>query len=137
MDSASSHMPFFPPLSSTEKTTDGKTNTNTRRPVVRRILTDTEASLLKQYTALLATEGVGIVFTDDAIDALARLAAQINANVENIGARRLHTILERVLEEISFHATDRSGETVTIDGAYVERAIGALAQDVDLSRFIL
>ncbi len=104
---------------------------------LRRILTDTEASLLKQYTALLATEGVGITFTDDAIDALARLAAQINGNVENIGARRLHTILERVLEEISFHATDRGGETVTIDGAYVEKAIGALAQDVDLSRFIL
>ena len=84
---------------------------------LRRILTDTEASLLKQYVALLATEGVKIVFTDDAVDALARLAAQINSSVENIGARRLHTILERVLEEISFHATDRGGETVTIDGA--------------------
>ena len=104
---------------------------------LRRILTDTEASLLKQYAALLATEGVTIVFRDDAIDALARIAAQINSNVENIGARRLHTILERVLEDVSFHATDRGGEIVTIDGAYVEKAIGDLAHDVDLSRFIL
>ena len=104
---------------------------------LRRILTDTEASLLKQYVALLATESVTIVFTDDAVSALARLAAQINASVENIGARRLHTILERVLEDISFNATDRGGDSVTIDGAYVERAIGDLATDVDLSRFIL
>ena len=104
---------------------------------LRRILTDTEASLLKQYVALLKTEGVTIVFTEDAVDALARLAAQINSSVENIGARRLHTILERVLEDISFHATDRGGETVTVDGPYVERAIGELAKDVDLSRFIL
>lgn len=104
---------------------------------LRRILTDTEASLLKQYVALLATEDVTIAFTDDAVDALARLAAQINASVENIGARRLHTILERVLEDISFHATDRGGDAVSIDGPYVERAIGELAADVDLSRFIL
>ena len=104
---------------------------------LRRILTDTEASLLKQYAALLATENVTLVFQEDAIDALARLAAQINANVENIGARRLHTILERVLEDVSFNATDRGGETVTVDGAFVERAIGELARDVDLSRFIL
>ena len=104
---------------------------------LRRILTDTEASLLKQYVALLATEDVTVVFTDDAVDALARLAAQINASVENIGARRLHTILERVLEDISFNASDRAGETSTIDAPYVEKAIGELAADVDLSRFIL
>ena len=104
---------------------------------LRRILTDTEVSLVKQYVALLATESVTIGFTADGIDALARLAAQINANVENIGARRLHTILERVLEDISFHASDRHGETVSVDGAYVNAAIGELAQDVDLSRFIL
>jgi ATP-dependent HslUV protease ATP-binding subunit HslU len=104
---------------------------------LRRILTDTEASLIKQYVALLATEGVTIAFTDDGIAALARLAAQINSNVENIGARRLHTILERVLEDVSFNATDRQGDTVTIDGPYVEAAISELAHDVDLSRFIL
>jgi ATP-dependent protease HslVU (ClpYQ) ATPase subunit len=81
----------------------------------RRILTEPEASLIKQYKALLATEGVNLEFTDDGIDALAGIAADINSSVENIGARRLHTVLERVLDEINFTATDRGGETVSVD----------------------
>jgi ATP-dependent HslUV protease ATP-binding subunit HslU len=103
----------------------------------RRILTDTEASLIKQYVALMKTEGVDLVFADDAIAAIARIAAEVNGSVENIGARRLHTILERVLDDISFSATDRFGERIEIDGAYVERHIGDLARNTDLSRFIL
>ncbi|MGK2741804.1 ATP-dependent protease ATPase subunit HslU [Tepidicaulis sp. LMO-SS28] len=103
----------------------------------RRILTEPEASLIKQYKALLGTEGVNLDFTDDGIDALAGLAADINATVENIGARRLHTILERVLDEVSYAATDRTGETVTIDQAYVEKHVGDLARNTDLTRFIL
>jgi len=103
----------------------------------RRILTEPEASLIKQYKALLETEGVNLDFTDDGIDALAGLAADINATVENIGARRLHTILERVLDEVSYAATDRTGETVTIDQAYVEKHVGDLARNTDLTRFIL
>ncbi len=103
----------------------------------RRILTETEASLIKQTVALLATEGVTLIFTDDAIDAIADIAVEVNSNVENIGARRLQTVMERVLDEISFSAPDRSGETVTIDAAYVRQHIGDLAKNADLSRFIL
>jgi len=108
------------------------------RDDLRRILTEPEASLIKQYKALLATEGVDLDFRPDAIDELAMLAEQINGTVENIGARRLHTILERLLEEISFTASDQPGGTaVTIDAGYVQERVGALAQNADLSRFIL
>src|SRR6201994_3306291 len=107
------------------------------RDDLRRILTETEASLIKQTVALLATEGVTLDFTDDAVDAIADIAVEVNANVENIGARRLQTVMERVLDEISFAAPDRSGETVKIDAAYVEKHIGDLAKNADLSRFIL
>jgi len=107
------------------------------RDDLRRILTETEASLIKQTVALLGTEGVTLVFTDDAIDAIADIAVEVNSNVENIGARRLQTVMERVLDEISFAAPDRSGETVTIDAAYVRLHIGDLAKNADLSRFIL
>jgi ATP-dependent HslUV protease ATP-binding subunit HslU len=103
----------------------------------RRILTEPEASLIKQYVALLATEGVTLDFTEDAIDSLADIAVSVNSSIENIGARRLQTVMERVLDEISFSAPDRSGETVTIDAAYVQRNIGDLAKNADLSRFIL
>jgi ATP-dependent HslUV protease ATP-binding subunit HslU len=103
----------------------------------RRILTDTEASLVKQYVALMGTEGIGLEFSDDAISAIARLAAKVNGSVENIGARRLQTVMERVLDEVSFTATDRSGEKVLIDAAFVERHVGDLAENADLSRFIL
>jgi ATP-dependent HslUV protease ATP-binding subunit HslU len=107
------------------------------RDDLRRILTEPEHSLLKQSIALLATEQVKLNFTDDAIDALAELAADINERVENIGARRLQTVLERLLEEISFAATDKAGETVKIDAAYVNDRVAPLAQKGDLSRFIL
>jgi len=104
----------------------------------RRILTEPEASLVKQYTALLATESVTLEFRPDAIDEIARLAEQINATVENIGARRLHTILERLLEEVSFTASDQAaGTVVAIDEAYVRERVSSLAQNADLSRFIL
>jgi ATP-dependent HslUV protease ATP-binding subunit HslU len=103
----------------------------------RRILTDTEASLIKQYIALMGTEGVTLNITDDAIDAIADIAVLVNTSVENIGARRLQTVMERVLDDISFTATDRSGETLTIDGDYVQKNIGDLARNTDLSRFIL
>ncbi len=107
------------------------------RDDLRRILTEPEHSLIKQYGALMATEGVTLTFTDDAVDALAELAADINDRIENIGARRLHTVLERLLEEISFTATDRTGETITVDRAYVNEKVAPLAQKGDLSRFIL
>ncbi len=103
----------------------------------RRILTETEASLIKQYIALMQTEGVALEFTDDAIDQLAGIAVDLNASVENIGARRLQTVMERVLDEISFHAPDRSGQTLTVDAAYVKEHVGDLAKNTDLSRFIL
>jgi ATP-dependent HslUV protease ATP-binding subunit HslU len=103
----------------------------------RRILTETEASLIKQYIALMETEGVKLEFTDDAIDSLAGIAVDLNASVENIGARRLQTVMERVLDEISFHAPDRSGQAVTIDAEYVSKHVGDLAKNTDLSRFIL
>ena len=103
----------------------------------RRILTEPEASLIKQYVALLATEGVTLDFTGDAIDAIANIAVSVNSAIENIGARRLQTVMEHVLDEISFAATDRAGETVRIDAAYVDKHIGDLAKNADLSRFIL
>ena len=103
----------------------------------RRILTETEASLVKQYVALMKTEGVDLDFTPDAIDAIAKIAVQVNSSVENIGARRLQTVMERVLDEISFSAPDRPGEKITVDGAFVEAHVGDLARNADLSRFIL
>jgi ATP-dependent HslUV protease ATP-binding subunit HslU len=103
----------------------------------RRILTETEASLIKQYVALLATEGVTLDFTPDAVDGIADVAVQVNASVENIGARRLQTVMERILDDISYAAPDRSGDTITIDAAYVHKHIGDLAKNADLSRFIL
>jgi ATP-dependent HslUV protease ATP-binding subunit HslU len=103
----------------------------------RRILVEPEASLIKQYIALMATETVKLEFADDAIDALADIAAQVNSTVENIGARRLQTVMERVLDEISFEATDKGGETIRIDAAYVQARIGDLAKNADLSKFIL
>jgi len=107
------------------------------RDDMRRILTEPEASLLKQYVALMHTEGVTLEFADDAIDALADIAVAVNASVENIGARRLQTVMERVLDEISFVAPDRHGETIRIDAAYVQKHVGDLAKNSDLSRFIL
>jgi ATP-dependent HslUV protease ATP-binding subunit HslU len=103
----------------------------------KRILTETEASLIKQYVALMKTEDFDLSFAPDAIDAIARIAVQVNSNVENIGARRLQTVLERILDDISFTAPDRAGETMTIEGTYVDKAVGDLARNVDLSRFIL
>ncbi len=103
----------------------------------RRILTEPEASLIKQYVALLATEGVRLEFTDDGVDQLADIAASVNSTVENIGARRLQTVMERVLDEVSFEASDRAGQEVTIDGAYVRQRIGDLAKNADLSKYIL
>ena len=103
----------------------------------KRILLEPETSLIKQYVALLDTEGVTLVFADDAIDEIAAMAAEVNQNVENIGARRLHTILEHILDDISFTATDRPGEAVNIDAAYVQEHMGNLAKNADLSKFIL
>ncbi|MFM2044762.1 MAG: putative heat shock protein HslVU, ATPase subunit HslU [Pseudomonadota bacterium] len=103
----------------------------------RRILTEPEASLIKQYKALLGTEEVTLDFTEDGIDELATLAAEINRTVENIGARRLHTVMERLLEEVSFTASDRGGQTVTIDKTFVRAQLEGLAQNTDLSKFIL
>ena len=103
----------------------------------KRILKEPEASLIKQYVALMKTESVTLEFTEDAIDEIAQTAADVNDSVENIGARRLHTILERVLDEISFTATDRPNETIVVDAAYVRDNVGDLAKDADLSKFIL
>ncbi|MBC7280284.1 ATP-dependent protease ATPase subunit HslU [Hoeflea sp.] len=103
----------------------------------RRILTETEASLIKQYVALMATENLTLEFTEDAIDALAEVAVHLNSSIENIGARRLQTVMERVLDEISFNAPDQPGSTITIDSDYVRDHVGDLAQNTDLSRFIL
>jgi ATP-dependent HslUV protease ATP-binding subunit HslU len=103
----------------------------------RRILTEPEASLVKQYKALLATEKVEIDFTPEAIDELARLSAEINETVENIGARRLHTVMEKLLEEISFTASDKPGQKISIDAAYVRERVGTLAKSGDLSKFVL
>jgi ATP-dependent HslUV protease ATP-binding subunit HslU len=107
------------------------------RDDLKRILTEPEASLVKQYRALIGVEGVTLEFTEDAIDALADLAAEINRSVENIGARRLHTVMEKLLEEISFTASDRSGGSFTVDAAYVRDRVAPLAANADLSKFIL
>jgi ATP-dependent HslUV protease ATP-binding subunit HslU len=103
----------------------------------RRILTETDNALTLQYRALMATEEVQVTFTDEGIAALARIAAEVNHAVENIGARRLYTVLERVFEELSFTAPDRTGETVTVDGAFVEEHLGALSRSADMSRYVL
>ena len=103
----------------------------------KRILKEPDNSLIKQYKALLKTENVNLEFTDDGIDTIANIANEVNSTVENIGARRLHTIIERVLDEISFTATDKSGEIVTIDSEYIKKNLGQLAKDTDLSKFIL
>jgi ATP-dependent HslUV protease ATP-binding subunit HslU len=103
----------------------------------RRILTEPKACLIKQYIALMQTEGVTLEFTDDAIDAIADIAVEVNTNVENIGARRLSTVMERILDDISFDAADKAGERIVIDGAFVRDHIGDLAKNADLSRFIL
>jgi ATP-dependent HslUV protease ATP-binding subunit HslU len=103
----------------------------------KRILTDTEASLIKQYRALLQTEDVALEFTEDAIDSIAQVAVDVNSGVENIGARRLQTVMERILDEISYTAPDQSGNSIRIDGDYVRNKIGELAKNTDLSRFIL
>ncbi len=102
-----------------------------------RILTETDNALTRQYSALMQTEGVNVTFTDDGIAAIARIAAEVNRSVENIGARRLYTIMERVFEELSFQAPDRSGESVTVDAAYVEANVGALSRSADISRYVL
>lgn len=107
------------------------------REDLKRILVEPEASLIQQYIALMATENVTLEFTEDAIDEIATIAEDVNARVENIGARRLQTVLERILEEISFNATDHPGDTFKIDAAYVQKKIGDLVKDADLSRFIL
>ncbi len=101
------------------------------------ILSDTEASLIKQYVALMGTEGVTLEITQDAIEAIADAAVQVNSSVENIGARRLQTVMERLVEEISFDAPDRAGQTVIIDAAFVREKVGVLAGDTDLSKFVL
>ena len=102
-----------------------------------RILNDTDASLIKQYTALMGTEGLALDFTQDAVEAIADAAVKVNATVENIGARRLQTIMERLVEDISFDAPDKFGQTIKIDAAYVRERIGKMADDADLSRFVL
>ena len=103
----------------------------------KRILTEPEHSLVKQYVALLGTEGVTLAVTEGAVDAMAELAAEINATVENIGARRLATVMERLLDEISFTASDRNGEMITVDADLVRGRVAPLAASADLSRFIL
>ena len=102
-----------------------------------RILKEPDNSLIKQYKALLKTENVDLEFTEDGINTIAHIASEVNLSVENIGARRLHTIIERVLDEISFTATDRAGEKITVDGKYIKDNIGELVKDTDLSKFIL
>jgi ATP-dependent HslUV protease ATP-binding subunit HslU len=102
-----------------------------------RILTETENALTRQYSALMATEEVSVAFTPDGIAALARIAAEVNRSVENIGARRLYTVMERVFEELSFNAPDRAGLSVRIDSAFVETNLGALARSADISRYVL
>ena len=103
----------------------------------KRILKEPDNSLIKQYIALLNTENIDLEFTDDGINLLAKVAAEVNSSVENIGARRLHTLLEKVLDEISFTASDRSGEKVIVDSKYIEKNLGELTKDTDLSKFIL
>jgi ATP-dependent HslUV protease ATP-binding subunit HslU len=107
------------------------------RDDLKRILTEPEASLIQQYVALIGTEGVKLEFTEDSIDAIADAAVSVNSTVENIGARRLQTVMERVLDEVSFTAPDKANETVTIDGDFVRSRVADLAKNADLSRFIL
>jgi ATP-dependent HslUV protease ATP-binding subunit HslU len=102
-----------------------------------RILNDTRASLTTQYSALLGTEGVEIKFTDDGIVALAKIAAEVNASIENIGARRLSTVMEKLLEDVSFEAEDRQGTTLTVDAAYVDSQLASVARNTDLSKYVL
>ena len=102
-----------------------------------RILSETRANLVEQYRALLGTEDVTLAFEDDAVAEVARIAAQVNESVENIGARRLQTVMEKLLEELSFEAEDRKGESVTIDAAYVRERLADLAGNSDLSKYIL
>ena len=102
-----------------------------------RILTEPNASLTEQYQALMATEGLNLSFSDSGVKAIANAAWQVNESTENIGARRLHTMMERLLEEISFHANDKSGQSIEIDEAYVNKTLNDVVQDEDLSRFIL
>jgi ATP-dependent HslUV protease ATP-binding subunit HslU len=102
-----------------------------------RILTETDNALTRQYTALMDTEEVKVTFTEDGIAALAKIAADVNQSVENIGARRLYTVLERVFEDLSFTAPDRAGESVTVDAAFVEKNLGELTRSADLSRYVL
>ena len=101
------------------------------------ILSDTKASLVQQYAALLGTEGVTIDFTDEGIRAVAKIAAEVNSEIENIGARRLQTVMEKLLEEVSFEAEDRSGTNLVIDKAYVDSQLAAIARNTDLSRYVL
>ena len=103
----------------------------------KRILREPDFSLIKQYVALLKTENVELEFSDDGIDAIANIASEVNTTVENIGARRLHTIIEKILDEISFTATDRAGEKIIINKEYINRSLGDLVKDTDLSKFIL
>ncbi len=103
----------------------------------KRILKEPDNSLIKQYKELLKTENVNLIFTDDGIDMLAKISAEVNSSVENIGARRLHTIIEKVLDDISFNATDKAGETITVDKRFVNENLGNLVKDTDLSKFIL
>ena len=102
-----------------------------------RILTEPEASLIKQYQALMATEGVTLSFTKNGIEQIAKISAEVNASIENIGARRLHTVMERLLDDISFKATDKNGEEVIVNKSYVNKHVGGLAKNQDLSKFIL
>jgi ATP-dependent HslUV protease ATP-binding subunit HslU len=102
-----------------------------------RILTETDNALTRQYTALMATEEVTVSFTPEGIAALARIAAEVNRTIENIGARRLYTVMERVFEELSFSAPDRGGESVVVDAAFVEKHLGDLSRSTDLSRYVL
>jgi ATP-dependent HslUV protease ATP-binding subunit HslU len=102
-----------------------------------RILTETDNALTLQYTALMATEEVTVSFTEDGIAALAKIAADVNQSVENIGARRLYTVMERVFEELSFEAPDRSGDAVVVDAAFVDKNLGELTRSVDVSRYVL
>jgi ATP-dependent HslUV protease ATP-binding subunit HslU len=107
------------------------------REDMRRILTEPEGNLIRQNQALLKTEDVNLEFTEDAVDALADAAVAVNSAVENIGARRLQTVMEKVVEDVSFRATDLKGQTVKVDAAYVRERVGDLAKNADLSRFIL
>jgi ATP-dependent HslUV protease ATP-binding subunit HslU len=102
-----------------------------------RILTETDASLVKQYQALMATEGVTVEFPPEGVERLAEIAFAVNEKTENIGARRLYTVMEKLLEEVSFHATRHAGQTVRVDAAFVDARLGTLSRDEDLARYVL